>query len=402
VVRSAAARLASAAAIAAVCVLAFGGADRGASAGSDPIRIGAVFSETGGLRSIGSPGLAGMRLAAAQINARGGVLGRRVQIAAADSRSKPAAVVHAVRRLIENERVVALGGLNDSTLALAAGPVAQRAGVPFVTAGATLPTLPRTVGNAFFMAAFGDDAQAHAVAEVARTGLRARSAFLLVDRGSDFTRALARFFRQGFVARGGTVTGRLTYAPGERDFASAIARIRAQQPPADVLFFSALPSEAGRLTRQARAAGLTQPILSGDGFDTPLLGRVAGTLADNVYYSTHVALDSIARRIRRFVTAYRERYGRKPENAFAALGYDTMRLIADAIRRAGSPEPAAIRRALAATRGFAMVTGTISYAPGRRTPKKPVTIMRVRDGRPAFYRAVVPRLRRGGPVARAG
>jgi branched-chain amino acid transport system substrate-binding protein len=293
--------------------------------------------------------------------------------------------------LIENEGVVALGGLNDSTLALAAGPVAQRAGVPFVTAGATLPTLPRTVGNAFFMAAFGDDAQAHAVAEVARAGLRARSAFLLVDRGSDFTRALARFFRQGFVARGGTVTGQLSYAPGERDFASAIARIREQQPPADVLFFSALPSEAGRLTRQARAAGLTQPILSGDGFDTPLLGRVAGTLADNVYYSTHVALDSTARRIRRFVTAYRERYGRRPENAFAALGYDTMRLIADAIRRAGSPEPAAIRRALAATRGFAMVTGTISYAPGRRTPKKPVTIMRVRDGRPGFYRAVVPR-----------
>jgi branched-chain amino acid transport system substrate-binding protein len=385
------AHLAAAAVTAAVFVLTVGGAERSDSAGADPIRIGAVFSETGGLRSIGSPGLAGMRLAAAEINAGGGILGRRVQIAAADSRSRPAAVARAVRRLIENERVVALGGLNDSTLALAAGPVAQRAGIPFVTAGATLPTLPSTVGNGFFMAAFGDDAQAHAVADIARRDLRARSALILVDRGSDFTRALARFFRQRFVARGGTVAGQLSYAPGERDFASAMARIRARRPPPDVLFFSALPSEAGRLTRQARAAGLMQPILSGDGFDTPLLGRVAGTLANNVYYSTHVALDGTARRIRRFVTAYRRRYGRKPENAFAALGYDTMRLIGDAIRRAGSSEPEAIRRALAATRGFAMVTGTISYAPGRRTPKKPVTIIRVREGRPAFYRAVVPR-----------
>jgi branched-chain amino acid transport system substrate-binding protein len=385
------AHLAAAAVTAAVFVLTVGGAERSDSAGADPIRIGAVFSETGGLRSIGSPGLAGMRLAAAEINAGGGILGRRVQIAAADSRSRPAAVARAVRRLIENERVVALGGLNDSTLALAAGPVAQRAGIPFVTAGATLPTLPRAVGNGFFMAAFGDDAQAHAVADIARKDLRARSALILVDRGSDFTRALARFFRQRFVARGGTVAGQLSYAPGERDFASAMARIRARRPPPDVLFFSALPSEAGRLTRQARAAGLMQPILSGDGFDTPLLSRVAGTLANNVYYSTHVALDGAARRIRRFVTAYRRRYGRKPENAFAALGYDTMRLIADAIRRAGSSEPDAIRRALAATRGFAMVTGTISYAPGRRTPKKPVTIIRVREGRPAFYRAVVPR-----------
>jgi branched-chain amino acid transport system substrate-binding protein len=371
-------------------VLTVGGADGSRSAGADPIPIGAVFSETGGLRSIGSPGLAGMRLAASEINAGGGILGRRVQLAVADSRSNPTAVARGVRRLIEDQRVVAIGGLNDSTLALAAGPVAQRAGIPFVTAGATLPTLPRTVGNGFFMAAFGDDAQAHAVADVARKDLRARSAFLLVDRGSDFTRALARFFRQRFVARGGTVAGQLSYASGERDFASAMARIRAHRPASDVLFFSALPSEAGRLIRQARAAGLMQPILSGDGFDTPELSRVAGTLADNVYYSTHVALDGAARRIRRFVAAYRGRYGRRPENAFAALGYDTMRLIADAIRRAGSSDPSAIRRALAATRGFAMVTGTISYAPGRRTPRKPVTVVRVREGKPAFYRAVLP------------
>jgi branched-chain amino acid transport system substrate-binding protein len=366
------------------------GAERAASSATEPIRIGAVFSETGGLASIGSPGLAGMRLGAAQINAEGGVLGRRLKIAAADSRSKSAAVVRAVRRLIEEERVVALGGLNDSTLALAAGPIAQRAGIPFVTAGATLPTLPSRIGDSFFMAAFGDDAQAHAVADLARRDLRARSAFVLVDRGSDFTRALARFFRRRFVVRGGTVVGQMSYAPGQRSFASAIARIRAG-PPADVLFFSALPSEAGRLTRQARAAGLTQPILSGDGFDTPLVGQVAGKLADDVYYATHVALDSSASRVRRFVAAYRKRYRRPPENAFAALGYDTMRLLADAIRRAGSSEPAAIRDALAATRRFAMVTGTISYAPGRRIPFKPVTIVRVHDGRTAFYRTVAPR-----------
>jgi branched-chain amino acid transport system substrate-binding protein len=219
--------LVAAVAIAAVLVLVAWGPDRAAPAEGGPIRIGAVFSETGGLSSIGSPGLAGMRLAAAEINRRGGLLGRRLRIAAADSRSKPAAVARAVRRLIDDERVVALGGLNDSTLALAAGPVAQRARIPFVTAGATLPTLPRTVGDMFFMAAFGDDAQAHAIADVARKDLRAHSAFLLVDRGSDFTRALARFFRQRFLARGGTLAGQRSYAPGQRDFTSVMARIRA-------------------------------------------------------------------------------------------------------------------------------------------------------------------------------
>jgi branched-chain amino acid transport system substrate-binding protein len=182
---------------------------------------------------------------------------------------------------------------------------------------------------------------------------------------------------------------------GQRPMRPASAPSRPQSPafaacrrPPDVLFFSALPSEVGRLTRQFRAAGLTQPILSGDGFDTPLVGRLAGELADEVYYSTHVALDSAAPRVRRFVAAYRERYRRRLENAFAALSYDTMRLLADAVRRAGATEPSAIRDALAATRGFALVTGTISYAPGRRILKKPVTIVRVQDGRPAFYRSV--------------
>jgi branched-chain amino acid transport system substrate-binding protein len=92
--------------------------------------------------------------------------------------------------------------------------------------------------------------------------------------------------------------------------------------------------------------------------------------------------------VRRFVAAYRKRYRRAPENAFAALGYDTMNLIADAVRRAGTDEPSAIRAALAATRRFRMVTGTISYAAGRRTPTKPVTIIRVENGRSAFYRTV--------------
>jgi branched-chain amino acid transport system substrate-binding protein len=247
------------------------------------------------------------------------------------------------------------------------------------------------VGNFFFMAAFGDDAQAHAVADVARDDLRARSAFLLTDRGADFTRALARFFRQRFVARGGTIAGAMSYPSGESNFGAAMAAIRAQQPPPDVLFFSGLPSEAGQLVRQARAAGLTQPILSGDGFDTPLIGQVAGGLADDVYYSTHVALDSRAPRVRRFVAAYRRRYKRAPENAFAALGYDTMRLIANAIHRARSAEPGAIRRALAATRGFRMVTGTLSYAPGRRTPVKPVAVLRLHDGMPSLFRNVTPR-----------
>ena len=374
-------------------VVAVAAAGIGGSAGAtgEPIRIGAIFSETGGLASIGGPGLAGMQLAAEQVNARGGILGRRIRVVSADSRSTGSAVANAVRMLIRNQQVVALGGLNDSTLVLAAGPVAQRAGIPFVTAGATLPSLPRRVGNTLFMAAYGDDAQAFAMADIARMRLRARSAFVLLDRKADFTVALARFFRQRFVARGGTILGTAAYVTGQRDFAATMTGIRNLDKQPDVLFFAGLPSEAGPLVRQARRTGLRQPILSGDGFDTPLIGQVAGNLADDVYFATHVSLESRAPRVRRFVAAYRQRYRRAPENAFAALGYDTLNLLAHAIRRAGTDRPGAIRDSLAKTRNFAMVTGTISYGPGQRPPRKPVTIMRVTNGHPAFYAAVLPR-----------
>jgi ABC-type branched-subunit amino acid transport system substrate-binding protein len=186
------------------------------------------------------------------------------------------------------------------------------------------------------MVAFGDDAQAHAVASLARTDLRAGSVFLLVDRRSLFTRALARFFRERFVARGGTVVGQRPMRPASAPSRPQSPAFAACRRPPDVLFFSALPSEVGRLTRQFRAAGLTQPILSGDGFDTPLVGRLAGELADEVYYSTHVALDSAAPR--RACGASSPRTG-----SGIGVGSKTPSPLSATTRCASSPMPSAVR-----------------------------------------------------------
>jgi branched-chain amino acid transport system substrate-binding protein len=353
------------------------------------IKIGALYGVTGGMSSIDGPGLNGFKLAAKQINEAGGINGQMIEVIAIDGKSDQTATTSAATELIEVHKVVAIGGLNDSTFALAAGPIAQAAGIPFVTAGATLPTLPEQIGDYFFMAPFGDDAQAYAIADYAFNELGARSAYMLVDQAYDFTTALARFFKERWEANGGTIVED-TYNSGDTDFSAQIARVKALDPQPDVLFISAIPNEAGITTKQFREAGLTQPIISGDGFDTPLIGEVAGELADDVYYSTHASLDNEAEIVQSFVAAYEAEYGRKPENAFAALGYDTMNLIADAIRRAGSTEPAAIRDALAATQGFQGVTGVISYPEGQRKPIKSVTIIRVQDGVYSFVKEVMP------------
>jgi len=138
-----------------------------------------------------------------------------------------------------------------------------------------------------------------------------------------------------------------------------------------------------------RAAGVEIPVISGDGFDTPLLIELGGDGAREVYFSTHTCLNSDAPKVKDFVDAYTAEYGNAPENGFAALGYDAIYLVVDAIERAGSADPTAIRDALAETTGFEAVTGTISYTNGR-CPEKSVSILKIEDGKFAFVEEVTP------------
>ncbi len=364
-----------------------------AEGGAEPIPIGALYGITGGMSSIDAPGANGMRLAAKEINAKGGVLGRPIRLVIEDGKTDPTVTANAMSRLINVHRVVAVGGLNDTTFVLAAGPIAQKAGVPFVTAGATAPQIPDQVGDYMFMAPFGDDAQAFVAADYSYRTLKARSAWILTDQAYDFTKTLTRFFKERWSKNGGKVALEDQYRGGDTDFSAQITRLRAQRPAPDLLFVSAVPNEAGLIIKQIRQAGVQTPIVSGDGFDTPLIVSVPGpSLAHNVHFTTHayVQPDSPKREVQAFIRAYRAEYKRDPENAFAALGYDTLYLIVDAIRRAGSTDRAKIRDALAATRGFKGVTGTITYEAGRRVPKKSVTVIKVTRGKLSFAAEITP------------
>lgn len=386
-------RKAVAAAIGAMLLLAAcgGGDGEGDGDGADgDIVIGAVYSVTGSQASIDEPGLNGFELAAKQINENGGVLGRDINVSHVDAASDQTTLTNVVSELIDNDGAVALGGINDSTFALAAGPIAQSSSVPFVVSGATLPTLPEQVGDYFFMVPFGDDAQAFAIADYGLNELQGKTAWVLVDQAYDFTTALNTFFQQRWEEGGGEILLEDSYQSGDTDYSAQISRLQDLDEQPDVLFVSAIPNEAGIITKQIRDAGLAQPILSGDGYDTPLLVDVAGEDADDVYFSTHVSLDSDDEQISGFVAAYEEEYGNPPENAFAALGYDTMNLIADAIERSGDASPEAIRDALAETSEFDAVTGNIAYEGESRKPTKSVTIIEVQDGVYNFADEVTP------------
>jgi branched-chain amino acid transport system substrate-binding protein len=296
-----------------------------------------------------------------------------------------------MQELVDVEKVVAVGGFSDTTYVQAAGPIAQNAGIPFVTSGATSPLIPDQVGDFMFMTAFGDDAQSSAISDFATNQLQAKTAWVLTDTSSDFTVNVSKFFTDRFTGKGGKIVLEDKYdGAADNDFSAQITRLQNLPEKPDVLMVSALPDKAGVVVKQIRDKGIDLPILSADGFDTPALVTLGGVpQTNNVFFATHMSPENSDEKVQNFIKAYEKKTGNPPENAFAALGYDTMYLIADAITRAGSEDPKAIRDALAQTKGFKAVTGEINYE-NSRVPKKSVTIIEVKDGKFTFKDSFIP------------
>lgn len=348
---------------------------------AEPIKIGALYNLTGGMSSIDAPAFNGAKLHAKQINEAGGLLdGRKLQVIGIDTQTDQQEAAKGAQKAL-SQGVIAGIGYGDTTFVMAAAPLFQKNGVPFVTSGATHPMLPSWVGNHMFMTPFGDDDQSFAIADYTYDQLGARRVVVWTDQSMDFTKALSKFFRQRFKERGGEIVLEDSFMMGDKDFSAQIARLQAVEPDPDAVFIAAIPSEAGLTVKQIREAGLELKIVSGDGFDTELVTTVPGPkLADDVWFSTHAYRSSDRQVVADFITAYEKEYGRAPENAFAPLGYDAVGLISNAIRRAGSAEPAAIRDALEKTRGYDAVTGEVSYTRENMVPPKPVSIIRVENG----------------------
>jgi branched-chain amino acid transport system substrate-binding protein len=350
------------------------------SAAGEPIKIGAFYNLTGDMAPIDGPAMKGVRLQAKLLNKAGGLLQNcRVEVVGIDTRTDLQAAAAAARKLL-SQGVVAGIGYGDTDYVLAAAPPFQDRGVPFVTSGATLPDLPARVGNCLFMAAFGDDDQAAAIAAFSYSRLKARSAVIWTDRSMDFAKALAKFFRQDFSQAGGQIIQEEFFS-SPQDFPGLIAKFQAARVRPDLIFVAAGPEVSAQAVKQIREAAIAVPIAGGDSFDSEALLRVPGPkLAHDLYFAAHSFDGQTRPEVRSFIKAYRQEYGHPPENAFAALGFDALGMVADAIQRAGTTAPLSLCQALAQTKNYHGVTGNISYRPSR-APAKPVSIIGVRQGR---------------------
>jgi branched-chain amino acid transport system substrate-binding protein len=348
--------------------------------GAGVIKIAGCFAITGNQSSLDTPAMKGAMLAAKEINASGGVLGGSLDLVIRDSYYNQTKAEENARTLIEEDKVVSGIGFSDTDSVLAAGPVFQESGIPFIAVGASSPKIPDQVGDMIYLACFGDNVQAAAGAEYAARSF-GNSSYLLFDRSNEYTVLLAGYFKKSFSELGGRVVLEDSYSNDEGNISEQISRLKGLHNQPDFYYIAAMPNNVGSVVWQFRQAGLGGPIVGGDGYDTPDLVSTAGNASNDVYFSTHCLMDSENGNegIRRFIAAYNKEYGYNPENAFAALGYDALRLMADAIGRAGSTDPEAISEAIQETRNFPGITGNISYLNGTHVPQKGVTIIAVKD-----------------------
>jgi branched-chain amino acid transport system substrate-binding protein len=352
---------------------------------AEPVKIGFFMSITGRDASFGEVSLNGARLAVEELNAAGGVLGRPVELVVEDNRSIAGESATAAKKLIARDHAVVLIGECSSGRTLEAAPVAQAAGIPLITPAATNPKVTQ-VGDAIFRVCFIDPFQGDVIAAFARRRLGLKRAALLVEAGAPYSVGLAEYFTKTFTALGGEIVATQKYSGADTDFRAQLTAIRATQP--DAIFLPGYYVAAGLVAQQAKQLGITATLLGGDGFEAPQLLEIGGAALEGTYYSTHFATENTGAASRNFVAAYRARHGAVP-NGLSALTYDAVKLAADAIMRAGTTEPAALRAALAATKDFPGVTGRTTINASRDADKE-AAIITVKNGKLVFVETIRP------------
>jgi branched-chain amino acid transport system substrate-binding protein len=367
-------------------VLSLAACKKTGSAGGDAseIVIGEFASLTGATASFGQSSHKGTQLAIDEVNAAGGLLGKKVRLVTEDDQSKAGEAATVVRKLISRDKIVALLGEVASSRSLEAAPICQQNKVPMISPSSTNPKVTE-VGDYVFRICFIDPFQGTVLAKFALSKGWKKAA-ILTDVKQDYSVGLSQYFKEYFTKNGGTVVIEQNYSTDDTDFNAQLTTIKAQSP--EVIVASGYYTESGLIAKQARQFGINAPLLGGDGWDSPSLIKVAGAAMDGNFFSNHFSAEDQAPAIQEFIKRYQAKYNEVPD-AMVALGYDSAMILADAIKRAGTTDAAKLRDAIAATKDFAGITGKISLDE-KRNANKPAVVLTIQDGKFKYVETVAP------------
>ena len=342
-----------------------------AQAAAQDIAIGEYASLTGGNATFGTSSHAGTALAIDEVNARGGVLnGVKLKLLTEDDQSKAGEPANIVKKFISNDKVAAVLGEVASSKSLEAAPICQTARIPMISPASTNPKVTQ-IGDFVFRVCFLDEFQGKCIARYAANTLKAKKAGVLIDVKQDYSTGLAGFIKDNFTQAGGSIVAEKSYSSGDKDFKAQLTSIKAANP--DVIFVPGYYTEVSEIARQARQLGIKAPLMGGDGWDSDRLVANGGNALEGDYFTDHFTSEDNAPIVQDFVKKYKAKYGNAPD-AMAALGYDSALILADAIKRAGTPDADKLRAAIADTKDFQGVTGKITIDPNRNASKSAVMI----------------------------
>jgi branched-chain amino acid transport system substrate-binding protein len=341
----------------------------------EPIKIAAIFSMSGPATAANAPSLEGVRWAVEELNAAGGVLGRKLALIEIDNLSTPIGAKVAADMAVE-QGVAAIVGAAWSSHSIAVAKVAQAHKIPMISNISTHPSLTG-IGDYIFRVCYNDLLQGQAMAQFASTGLEAKSVVICFDLANDYSQGLSNSFQAMFESLGGQVLRRIPYKARQSNFRGTAALVKQLDP--DVLFIPGY-DESGRIITEAMRMGVRAIPIGGDGWDAESFFRMGGDQITTGYYATHWSPAIQTEKSLAFVAKYSSKADLM---APAALGYDAAQLLADALRRAGTAQPGPLRDALAATRDYEGVTGRITFN-ANRDPVKSLVIMKVENGHPHY------------------
>ena len=356
----------------------------GSSQDTNTVSIGAIFPLSGGVAFYGNESRDGALLAIEQINAAGGLLGKKLALISEDDEGNAEKCINAFTKLTTRDKVGFVLGSSTSGPTMAVSSLAQASKVILISPSATALDVTKA-GDFIFRACFIDPFQGVVGADFAFDTLKARRAAVIYDAGADYNTGLADAFKQQFRALGGQVVADEAYQTGDVDFNAQITRIRAASP--DVVYLPNYYNDVTLQAKQLRAQGINCALIGGDGWDS--LIDNAGDEVLNGFWSSGFASDTTDPKGVEFVKAFQARFNR-PASQFAALGYDTMMLVIDGIKAANSYDPTAVKNAMAKLSG-PYVTGNIRFE-SDRNPIKGAAVLEIvrKDGKLTnVYKATV-------------
>ena len=356
-----------------------------ASSGNE-ILVGEYGSLTGGIATFGISTRDGSQQAFDEINAAGGVLGKKIKLMVEDDQSKPEEVGTVVTKLINQGHVTSMLGHVASSYSLAAAPICQASKIPMITPSSTNPRVTQ-IGDYIFRVCFMDNFQGAVMAKFAWDTLKAKRVAILVDIRNDYSVGLQGVFREQFKSRGGQIVAEQSFSQGDSDFHAQLTQIKSTNP--DAIYVPGYYTEVGTIARQAKELGLNAPLLGGDGWDSPKLWEIGGEALKWAGASRCLGTDDPSPIVQKFVTDYKKRYNNQLPDALAALAYDAAKILADAMTRAGSTDGTKVRDAIAATKDYTGVTGKITIGPDRNAVK-PAVVLKVENGKYVLVETIPP------------